>query len=298
MYKVKQVWLVAAANFRRWRRNPQIILAFCLAFIVCFLLSDKVILFANEHDTLLQAVEPFIWTFGDAKSVLVISLLLLVLFADMPNLGNDVPLFLVRIDRKVWMLGQILYLILATLVFMCFILLSTCVLAASIAYPGNLWSNTAAILGYSEIGHKIAVPAFVKVLELSFPYECMFHIFGLMLGYSVLMASIILFLNMIKDNGGMIGGIIFSGFGFILNPEIILKWFDIPKERINIANIIFGWISPLNNATYYMHNFGYDNLPKLWVSYVFFIVGSLFFFVLSILRIRKYTFNFTGTQRK
>lgn len=298
MYRLRQIWLVAAANFRRWKRNPQIILAFCLAFVVCFLLSDKVILFARTHDTVLQAAEPFIWTFGDANSVLIISLLLLLLFADMPNLGNDVPLFLVRINRKIWLLGQIVYLIQATLIFMCFILLSTCVLASERAYPANLWSKTAAILGYSDIGEKIAVPAFVKVLELSFPYECMLHIFGLMLGYSVLMASIILFLNLLKDNGGMIGGIVFSGFGFVLNPQVIAEWFDISQERMKIANIAFGWLSPLNHATYYMHNFGYDNLPKLWVSYLFFTVGSLIFFGLSMLKIRNYTFNFTGTQRR
>lgn len=298
MYRLRQIWLAAAANFRRWKRNPQIILAFCLAFVVCFLLSDKVILFARTHDTVLQAAEPFIWTFGDANSVLIISLLLLLLFADMPNLGNDVPLFLVRINRKIWLLGQIVYLILATLIFMCFILLSTCVLASERAYPANLWSKTAAILGYSDIGEKIAVPAFVKVLELSFPYESMLHIFGLMLGYSVLMASIILFLNLLKDNGGMIGGIVFSGFGFVLNPQVIAEWFDISQERMKIANIAFGWLSPLNHATYYMHNFGYDNLPKLWVSYLFFAVGSLIFFGLSMLNIRNYTFNFTGTQRR
>ena len=118
MYKLRQILLTTFANFRRWKKNPQIILAFCLEFIVSFLLSDKVLVFAKEHDTILQMAEPFIWTFGDAQSVLIISLLLLLLFADMPNLGNDVPLFLVRIDRKVWLLGQILYLILATFLFL------------------------------------------------------------------------------------------------------------------------------------------------------------------------------------
>lgn len=105
------------ANFRRWRKNPQIWLAFALGFVVCFLLSDKVLVFAKEHDTIVQILEPFIWTFGDTTSILVISLLLLLLFADMPNLGNEVPLFLVRINRKVWLLGQILYLVLATMGF-------------------------------------------------------------------------------------------------------------------------------------------------------------------------------------
>ena len=94
----------------------------------------------------------------------------------------------------------------------------------------------------------------------------------------------------------MIGGIAFSGFGFLLNPEVNANWFHIPLERIRIANIIFGWISPLNHATYYMHNFGYDNLPKLWVSYVFFILGSLILFGLSLWKIQTYAFQFTGTQ--
>ena len=64
MYKLRQILLTAFANFRRWKKNPQIILAFCLAFIVSFLLSDKVLVFAKEHDTILQMAEPFIWTFG------------------------------------------------------------------------------------------------------------------------------------------------------------------------------------------------------------------------------------------
>ncbi len=298
MYKLRQIFYTAMANFRRWRRNPQILLAFCLAFIACFLLSDKVLVFAEEHNTILQAVEPFIWTFGDADSVLLVSLLLLLLFADMPNLSNDVPLFLVRIDRKIWMLGQILYMILATLLFLCFILISTCILAGGLAYPANLWSDTAAVLGYSDIGREISVPSFVKVMELSFPYETMLHIFGLMLGYSLLLASIILFFNLCRDNGGMIGGVIFSGFGFLFTPEVLARIFNINSMQMRFANIMFGWISPLNHATYYMHSFGYDNLPKLWVSYLFFMISSLFFFVLSLFRIKRYVFSFTGTQMR
>lgn len=297
MFKLRQMWLAALGNFRKWRRNPQIVLVFGLAFVTCFLLSDKVLVFAKAHGTILQIAEPFIWTFGDADSVLTVSLLLLLLFADMPNLGNEVPLFLIRTDRRTWMLGQILYLVLATMLLMCFILLSTCALAWAKAYPANLWSDTATVLGYSDIGNKIAVPSFVKIMELSFPYGCMLHIFGLMLGYSVLMASLILYLNLRTKNGGMIGGIIFSGFGFLLNPDVLMQLLGLPHERMVIANIVFGWISPLNHTTYYMHSFGYDNLPKLWASYLFFIVGALVLFGLSMHRIRTYNFHFTGTEK-
>lgn len=294
MCKIKQVLYIAQSNFRKWHKNPQIILCFLLAFVFCFLLSDKVMQFAQSHGTYLQGMEAFIWTFGDSQSVLAISILLLLLFSDMPNLSNEVPYFMVRTDRKVWMLGQIVYLLLATLCFMFFILVATVLLSAGRAYPANMWSDTAAILGYSNVGTKIAVPAFVKVLELTDPYHCTVHIFLLTTGYAVTMAGIILFLNLCKNNGGMLGGVFFSVFGILMNPDIVAKWFGISLEQIRFANIISGWISPLNHATYYMHSFGYDNLPKLWQSYIFFALVSTLLFVLSLWKVRNYPFQFTG----
>ena len=75
---------VAAYNFRLWKKNPRVIIAFSLAFILCFLLSDKVVRFADANDTVMQVFEPFIWTFSDSNSILLASLLLIFLFADMP----------------------------------------------------------------------------------------------------------------------------------------------------------------------------------------------------------------------
>lgn len=297
MYRLRQIRIVAWANFRRWKRSPQIWLAFSLGFVASFLLSDKALVFASEHDTILQLFEPFIWTFGDANSILLISLCLLLLFADMPNLGNEVPLFLVRTSRGCFLAGQILYLMTATILYVAFILVSTCILAGKSAYTANLWSDTAAILGYSSIGEQIAIPAFVKVLEFSFPYRCTIHIFGLLLGYAMMLSSLIFCFNLWKNKLGMAAGVIFSGFGFLVNPEVISKWFGIIPEQRAAANILFGWLSPLNHATYYMHNFGYDNLPKLWMSYVIFAAGSSLIYLLAFVRIRKYPFNFSGTEK-
>ena len=295
MYKMRQMVHIARSNFRKWHKNPQIIMCFLLAFVFCFLLSDKVMQFAQTHGTYLQAMEAFIWTFGDSQSVLAISILLLLLFSDLPNLSNEVPYFMVRTDRTVWMLGQILYLIAATFCFLVFILASTALLSAGRAYPANLWSDTAAILGYSGIGEQLAVPAFVKVLELTDPYRCTLQIFFLMTGYTITMAGIILFLNLFRSNGGMIGGVSFSAFGLLMNPDIVADWFGISIEKIRFANIVSGWISPLNHATYYMHNFGYDNLPRLWQSYLFFVLLSAVLFTGALIKIKRYPFSFTGT---
>ncbi len=296
MFSMKQIFLVALANFKRWKNNPQILLTFGIGFVMCFLLSDKLVAYVDRFETTTQLFETFIWTFGDTTSILFVSLCLLLLFSDLPNMDNEVPLLLVRTTRFCWVMGQIVYVVFATFIFTLFILVSTCLLAAANSYPANLWSDTAAIMGYSGIGENVGIPAFVKVLERTFPYQCTLHIFGLMLGYSMVLSGIILVFNMWKKNMGMVAGIVFSGIGVVLNPEFLSMVLEIPRERMVEANILFGWISPLNHATYYMHNFGYDMLPKLWVSYVVFGVLSLILFLIALIRIRHYSFNFTGTK--
>jgi hypothetical protein len=297
MSRIRQSFSVAAYDFRQWHKNPRIIITFALAFILCFLLSDKAVRFAKEYDTTMQIVEAFVWTFGDSNSILLASLLLLLLFADMPFINAGTPLYLMRIDRKTWLAGQAIYIALATTIYMVFILGSTSLICMRQSFIGNMWSETAAILGYSGAGKAVALPALVKTLEMSRPYECMSTIFLLMLLYSLLMAFIMLTFNIRRGQlAGVVSVFVFSLFGFLLNPQLIKTLFQLPDELMYKANVAVGWISPLNQATYHMHNFGYYLLPRLWQTYVIFGVLIVVCFVLALRAIRKYNFNFTGTE--
>ena len=67
-------------------------------------------------------------------------------------------------------------------------------------------------------------------------------------------------------------------------------------ELMYKANVAVGWMSPLNHATYHMHNFGYDLLPRIWQTYLIFGLLIALCFFLSLRAVRKYNFNFTGTE--
>ena len=295
--KLRQILAVAVYNFRQWRRNPRIVLCFCLAFILCFLLSDKAVRFSRTYGSIMQILEPFIWTFGDANSILLSSLLLILLFADMPFISAGTPFLLLRIDRKTWVLGQALYIVAATTVYLLFVLLSTSFICQSRSFLGNQWSETAAILGYSGAGQAVALPALVKTLELSLPYACTAWIFALMLLYTLLLMFLMLLCNLrFGQLGGVIGVLGFSLYGFLLNPKTIQTIFQIPDEWMYKANVAVGWLSPLNQATYHMHNFGYDLLPKLWQTVAIFLALIALLFFLSLHAVRRYNFSFTGTE--
>jgi len=218
---MKQVFMVALYNFRTWKKNPRIFLSFSIAFIFCFLLSDKIVAFAEKYDTSMQILEPFIWTFGDSNSILLSSMILIFLFADMPFVTNATPFFLMRTTRKKWLLGQAIYILLATSVYMVFVMSATAFISMRKAFVGNIWSNTAVALGYSKAGEALAVPASVKAMGMSTPYGCAAIVFLLMLCYSLILVFLMLLFNL---KFGQIGGVLaafgFSIYGFLLNPQI------------------------------------------------------------------------------
>ena len=297
MKRFRRACIVAQSHFRGWGRNPRIYLTFALAFVLCFLLSDKAVRFAREYDTTMQIVEAFVWTFGDSNSILLSSLLLLLLFADMPGLSPGTPFFLCRMDRATWLLGQAIYVALSTFLYLLFVLVSTALVCMRQSFAGNMWSETAAILGYSGAGRAVALPALVKTLEMSRPYQCMAAIFLLMLLYALLLSFVMLTCNLHKGQlGGVAGAVGFSLYGFLLNPQTIKAIFQLPDELMYKANVAVGWLSPLNHATYHMHNFGYDLLPRLWQTYLIFALLIALCFYLSLRGVRNYNFNFTGTE--
>lgn len=297
MKTIRQTFSITLYNFRLWRGNPRILITFALTFILCFLLSDKAVRFAVDHNTTMQIVEVFIWNFGDSNSILLSSVLLVLLFADMPFLSSGTPLYLVRTSRRVWITGQVLYTLAATFVYLLFVLLSTAFFSMQQSFLGNIWSPTAAILGYTNAGKRVAIPALVKTLEMSWPYQSMVSIFFLMLGYTSTMVMLMLAVNlMFGQAAGVVSVLIYSIYGILMNPDTIQTLLRLPDEAYYIANVIIGWVSPLNQATYHMHNFGYDKLPRLWQSYAIFAGLVLVLYLAAIRAAKRYNFSFIGTE--
>lgn len=297
MKKLREAFSIAGYNFRLWHDNPRVVVTFALTFILCFLLTDKAVRFSVEHKTTLQLVETFIWSFGDSNSILLSSVLLVVLFADMPFLSSGTPFYLVRTDRRIWLTGQVIYIIATTSIYMIFVLMSTVLLSMKYAFFANMWSPTAAILGYTNAGERVAIPALVKTLEMSWPYQSMVSIFVLMLGYAGVMVMIMLVCNLrYGQAAGVVSMLVFSLYGILMQPETIKLLLRLPDEAYYIANVLIGWLSPLNHATFHMHNFGYDKLPRLWQSYIIFTSLIVICYYAAVRAVKQYNFNFTGTE--
>ena len=232
MRRISRMILVTAGyNFRMWKKNMRVIAAFLLAFILCFMLTDKLVLFAGKQETTMQLVEPFIWTFGDGNSILLGSMLFLLLFGDLPFITTATPFFLIRENRKIWIAGQFLYIVGACVCYLMFILGSTGLLCMNYLFSKNTWSYTAAMLAYSEKGETLGIPAAVKTLEMSRPYQTMCCIFALLLLYALVLMFLQMFFTLWKGQlAGVISALTFSAYGLLLNPENLKTFLKLPDE--------------------------------------------------------------------
>lgn len=291
-----QVTAAVRCNFLGFFKNPRIILTFLFSFILCFFLSDRAMMVADYYKAPMQALEPFIWTFGDAASILLCSLLLILLFIDLPKLSPFTPYLLLRMKKSRWLFAQLCYIFLVTILYMFYVLLITSLLCMQKTYAGNIWSKTAALLAYSQMGKKLSVPSTVKVMESTTPFSCSLQIMLLLVCYALTLSFLMLFFQMKIGKKAAVGaGLFYSLFGFLLNPEILAKILGKEEYEMYLVRRIAGWISPLNHATYGMHDFGYDALPSIQQSCMVFLLILAFLSLLSFHTLKKYNFSsFTG----
>ncbi|MGI6069926.1 MAG: hypothetical protein ACOYBE_05815 [Blautia sp.] len=292
---MRQIFAVVRYQFLGFFKNPRVILSFSLGLIASFLLSTKVIEVAQYYQVPMQAAEPFIWTFGDMTSILLVSLLLLLMFSDLPKLSPVSPYYLHRITKKKWLAAQVFYVIACTALYVGFILAVTVFLCIRYTFIGNMWSETAAMLGYSKLGETMMVPSTVKVMESITPYGCMVQVVVLLFFYALTLGFVILWGNLaFGRRAGMVAGLGFCLYGFLLNPKVLGKILGLEEFEMYKVRVFAGWVSPLNHAVYGMHDFGYDLLPSVGQSVLVFLGLLLLLYGMSVHVLGGYDFVFGG----
>lgn len=294
-----QIFKVCIYHYSRWRKNWRIILSFALGAVIAFLLTENVVDFSLQYGLTLQIFEPFVWVFGDGTSILLVALAVILLFADMPFLDGSVPYYLIRIRVRTWVLGQMLYLITACLLYTVYILGMTMLFCFRNAFVGNMWSPTAAKLAYSGLADDYFIPAQLKTFEMVRPVECMLTIFLLMLLY-ILVAVFVMYLATLLKNqaAGIAAAFIFHMYGFLLNANGLAQVFKLSEEVAYRASIWCGWLSPLRHATFPSHDFGYDRLPTLTATYLIFTGVILLMAGIVLWRMKYYSFYFGGNTEE
>ena len=296
MFEIQQMFVLVGWNLYTLRKNPRFYMSMFLGFLLCWLLTDKTMALSRTYLTNIQLLEPFIWCYADADSILYVSLIMMFSFSAFPRMDTPASYMIFRTRRITWLLAQIATAFILTLVYCLMILLCSMVMCIGAnVFFGNHWSETATLLSFSPESFEVALTVMRKTVKLTTPYGCAMQIFSLLFQYVLLLNIIQLCFTVLKSRKvGVVISLIVNFVGFALTPDRFMTWLGLPSEFQYYANLLSAWLSPLQHATYTMHNFGYDLLPRLWVSYLLFGGISAFLMLISAYAMHRFSFDFSG----
>lgn len=296
MCNLRQDLVCAGWNLYSLRKNPRFYMSLLLGFLLCWLLTDKTMAISRTYMTTVQLFEPFIWCYADDDSILFAALVMMLMFSAFPRLDTPASYLVFRTTRLNWLLGQVVTVFVLTLGYTLMILLSSMVMCIGCnVFIANSWSETATMLSFSPASFEVALAVMRKTVKLTTPYGCAVQIFLLLFQYVLLMAMLQLTFTVLKSRkAGIMAVLIINFAGYVLTPERFMAWLDLPTEMQYYANLLAAWLSPLQHATYTMHSFGYDLLPRVHTSYLILSGSSAALMGISMAGMRRFSFNFTG----
>ncbi|NLC46281.1 MAG: hypothetical protein GX766_03930 [Firmicutes bacterium] len=295
MFSIKNVLQCLLWNLRMLRRNPRLIMGLFMGFLICFLLTEKTISLTNEFPTDIQVFEPFIWCFADSDSILFASLALILLLSQFPRLDTPAAYLVFRTNRLNWLLGQVLTAFVISIGYTLFLLISTVILTSGNAYFENRWSDTATLLSFSPASFEVALIVVRKTIKLTTPWSATIHIFFLIAQYTLLLTTLNLAVSLrYGKKAGMFAIIFMSLLAYLLTPDRFMNWLQLSENIRYYANVLAAWLSPLQQSTFIMHNFGYDQLPTITQSHLIFGSINTALTAVSFYSVQKVQFSFTG----
>lgn len=295
MHKIKNISILAAWNLKAIYKNPRVIMCAIMAFLLSCMLSNHIIIIANQYRTDIQVLELFIWCFSDSDSVLFAALVLMLLLSSLPNLGPETAYLIFRTDQITWLIAQMLTMVIVTAIYVFLLLFSCILLGLGISYTTNQWSETALLLSYMPAESETAVEVVRRAMLDTSPYQCAFDVFLLLEQYMLLLSMLQLTATLTRNKrAGVLVVLSLNLTSYILTPSRFITWLQLDSNLQYIANLLSVWLSPLQHATYSMHTFGYDSLPTLFASNIIMMAISLILVCTSFLLLKKYYFHFLG----
>lgn len=294
--KTPPAFVCAGWNLYSLRKNPRFYMSLLLGFLLCWLLTDKTMAISRTYLTNVQIMEPFVWCYADGDSILYAALVMMLMLSAFPRIDTPASYLIFRTTRLNWLIGQIITVFVLTFGYCLMILLASMVMCIGCnVFTANHWSETATMLSFSPASFEVALTVMRKTVKLTTPWGCCYQIFGLLFQYVLLLSMIQLLFTVLKSKkAGVIAALVLNFAGFVLTPDRFMTWLNLPTEMRYYANLLSAWLSPLQHATYTMHNFGYDLLPRLHVSYLILGGVTAAMIALSMLKMRTFQFSFTG----
>ena len=139
MRELRKIWGVARTEYIGWITNPRIIILGVLLIFIKTLAIDPLAARAEKFGDTMIVFEPYIAVGNSGALTLFMPLVFLVLLSDYPKLGGNSMFYISRTGKKNWLCGQIIFLIMAIITFICAVFLASMLFSGG--HFGTEWSE-------------------------------------------------------------------------------------------------------------------------------------------------------------
>ena len=277
MTNLKTIRLCLGVNFRKWLVNPRI---YALAiFIIAFLIYHQSGLsqFAGAHN---QGVTPWVFSHLTTPPVLqVFATFAIILFSDAPFEDKHVPFLMIRSGRRNWIIGQLIYILIASLIYTLFVfIISILALLPNLELSMEWGIVIQTLASGSQLPANVTVFANPHLLTTFTGIEATLLSLGLFWFVSSFIGILISFFNIVV---GKTTGLIASGF------VLFLSFFTIIEARLALGH----WVSYLSPVSWMSLSALDWNDPNAWPSpSIYYALGFLTItsIVMSVTAINRY----------
>lgn len=281
---LKCILIAAKSEYVRWITNPRVIIVGILLVFMYTLAIEPLLERAVKIEAPLNIFEPFVAAGNSGMLVMLMPCVFMVLISDYPKMTGNTLFFIQRTGRINWFMGQIVFVLMAIVSFLCTILAGSMLLSKGEFFAN--WSD--AVTKYAaHFPHE--ANSFTSALLPSNLYNQMpigmavLQTLMLMCAYLFLLSMIIYFFKLIH----------IQSFGLFAAIFIIAAGVVTCSLKIDIM-----WFFPMANTIIWLHyeEILADPVVPIWYSYVYFCAVIIIMVILNFFAVKR--FQFINTEEE
>lgn len=279
-FSFSRIWHIMTADLYKWIINPRMTVAVAMIVFVWSFAIDPLIGISKEMNSPLNIIEPFIAVFNSRTLCLVTPAVYVFLISDYPHLDRNSLFILHRVHKREWVMGQFLFFVVSSFVFMGFIFIFSVLPNAVNSFTANGWSLVVTRYGIynPEKAYSFAVNLITKELYNQIaPFQGALLSFVLNWLYMILLGTVLLMfhvLNLRKTGVPVLISIIAMG------------------SALGVFRSQGMWYFPMAHTMISLHYTEYLKEPIMSLSSSFLYFGGLILTVLIISLLRVGRTNF------
>lgn len=277
---LRKIRSVANTEYVKWICNPRIIIFFCMTMFI----YDYIILemkgAAGELGVTCMFLEPFLAIGNSSLLMLLMPVVFMTLLGDFPKTDGNTMFYICRTGKKNWILGQILFAILAEITYILSLIIFTIVLSLPFSSWNTNWSDvTTKYVFYfpDKSGSLVANLLTNRLYNNLTPMETFGYTCSLTFLY-LLLISIIMMTGF--ATGKRIAGIVVNCIIMCLGTA-----FSFTSSNLK-------WYFPAANTIGWLHFDKYmrKQIFNIQYSYLYFLVAIIALIIIDIKAIGRYDF--------